>query len=313
MGIGFEHWGTWSTSRPVSAGDRRVLALWEILARLDISAALVGWPLAEPPGGLPPEGIEVGLTDRFFAGERSDHAVWPAEMAERARLFRTRPGDLDPERRSRFGAEPPAVVLEALVADLWREDLTLFLLEQDPRIDAFFLVLPGLHEISERFFGGYSAVQFQGLQHPVSNEGAQLVAAYYMHLDDFLGRIWERCREPRLLAVVSAHGVEDAFGWRKAWQFLRRKPPLAGYVDDAPDGVLMFLGDGIRADPRVGSAEPVDLVPTLLYGLGFPIARDLDGAVLTQAFETTFLARQPLSFLPSYETFAEPEEGAEAR
>ncbi len=312
VGIGFEYWGTWSTSRPVDSSARRVLVLWEILARLEISAALIGWPLAAPDG-VPPNGIEVGLTDRFFAGDQREQAVWPAEMAERARLFRTLPADLDPERASRFGPEPPAGVLEALVADLWRQDLTLFLLEQDPQIDAFFLVLPGLREISERFFGGYSAVQFEGVQHPASNRGAQLVEAYYMHLDEFLSELWERCREPRLLAVVSAHGVEDAAGWRKAWQFLRRRPPLAGYVDRGPDGVLMFLGDGVRADPRVGSAESVDLVPTVLYGLGFPIARDLDGAVLTQAFETGFLARQPLSFLPSYETFAGLEERAEDR
>ena len=116
-----------------------------------------------------------------------------------------------------------------------------------------------LQRTSELFFGGYSAVQFEGAQHPVSQMGAQLVAAYYMHLDEFLNKLWERCREPRFLAVVSTHGVEDASGWRKAWQFVRRKPPLTGYVDRGPDGVLMFLGDGIRADPRVGSAELVDL------------------------------------------------------
>jgi hypothetical protein len=42
----------------------------------------------------------------------------------------------------------------------------------------------------------------------------------------------------------------------------------------------------------------------VLYGLGFPIARDLDGGVLTTAFESPFLARQPLTFVPSYETLA---------
>ncbi|MCP4204868.1 MAG: hypothetical protein GY769_23415, partial [bacterium] len=71
------------------------------------------------------------------------------------------------------------------------------------------------------------------------------------------------------------------------------------------DGVLMFLGEGIQPAALFRPAELVDLVPTLLYGLGFPIARDLDGAVLTPAFETGFLARQPLTFLPSYEALAD--------
>jgi len=43
-------------------------------------------------------------------------------------------------------------------------------------------------------------------------------------------------------------------------------------------------------------------VPTLLYALGLPSARDFDGRVLTEAFTPAFLARRPLTFVPSYET-----------
>ena len=53
---------------------------------------------------------------------------------------------------------------------------------------------------------------------------------------------------------------------------------------------------------------------TLLYSVGLPIARDLDGRVLTAAFESAFLARQPLTFVPSYETLqleADPRPGPE--
>lgn len=314
VGIGFKYWwGLWTRGRPVDSGDRRVLTLWEILARLETTSALVGWPLSSlGPGVKPPDKVEYGLSDQFFEDGESERAVWPAELAERARLFRSRRSDLDQAQISRFGNKPPEDVLEALAGDLWRQDLTIFLLEQDPQIDAYFLVLPGLVRISRSYFGGYSAVQFEGLQDVESVTGAQLVAAYYTYLDDFLAKLWERSREPHLLAVVSAHGVEEAHGWRKAWQVLGRQPPLEGYIDRGPDGVLMFLGDAVRPNSRVGSSELVDLVPTLLYGLSFPIARDFDGAVLTNAFETSFLARQPLTFLPSYETFAAPEDRARA-
>ena len=71
---------------------------------------------------------------------------------------------------------------------------------------------------------------------------------------------------------------------------------------------LMFLGEGIQPAAMFRPAELVDLAPTLLYGLGFPIARDLDGAILTPTFETGFLARQPLTFLPSYEALANREQ-----
>ncbi len=46
----------------------------------------------------------------------------------------------------------------------------------------------------------------------------------------------------------------------------------------------------------------MDVAPTLMYALHLPVARDLDGQVLTPAFAKSFLARHPLTFLPTYET-----------
>ena len=48
----------------------------------------------------------------------------------------------------------------------------------------------------------------------------------------------------------------------------------------------------------------MDLAPTLLYGLGFPVARDPDGRVLTAAFQKKFLEEHPVTFFPSYEGIA---------
>ncbi|MCP4654049.1 MAG: alkaline phosphatase family protein, partial [bacterium] len=91
VGVGFQYWGTWSAGRPIDSGARRALVLWEILSRLEIPSGLVGWPLAAPPpGGTPPEGVRVGLSEQFFETESSEEQAWPAEIAERARLFRTR-------------------------------------------------------------------------------------------------------------------------------------------------------------------------------------------------------------------------------
>jgi hypothetical protein len=63
----------------------------------------------------------------------------------------------------------------------------------------------------------------------------------------------------------------------------------------------MLYGPGVRPHTLLTRGRLVDAAPTLLYGLGLPLARDLDGEVLTEAFSPEFLARQPLTFLPSYE------------
>lgn len=312
VGIGFELWGVWKDSRPIDLGDRQTLTLWEMLALLEIDSTLVGWPLtALPPETPPPAHVSFGLSDRFFSqddgGEDVRGAVWPAELAERARLFKPRITELDPEETSRFGPQPPAEVLDAFAGDRWREELTFFLLEQAPQTEAFFVVLPGLETISRLYFGGYSAVQFEGASASEMEGASELVAAYYTYLDELLAKLWRRSPSPRLLAVVSTHGVEAAHGVTRALDALLLRPSLEGHIDRGPDGMLMLMGEGIRPGSRLLSADLVDVVPTLLYGLGFPIARDFDGAVLTDAFETPFLARQPLTFLPSYETFAIPD------
>jgi hypothetical protein len=69
----------------------------------------------------------------------------------------------------------------------------------------------------------------------------------------------------------------------------------------------MLYGEGVRSGELLTGAQLVDVAPTLLYGLGVPVARDLDGRVLTTAYDRGFLARHPLTFLPSYETLTEPD------
>ncbi len=301
IGLAFESWGTWDAGRSTDSMALQVRPIWEILAHLGVPTALVGWPVTSPPTSA----VRVALADRFFETRGEANFAHPIELAERARLFRTEYRELDPSVTSRFGRGLPGTVLSALAQDLWRRDLSLFLLDQDPRIEALFVVLPGLADVSRQYFGGYSAVQFKGLQDPESERAAQLLSAYYMHLDDVLAQIWNRGDEPRLLIVVSAHGADGPQGWREVRRVMLREPAVKGFLDQGSDGVMMFLGEGIQTGAMFRPAELVDMVPTLLYGLGFPIARDLDGAVLTTAFETAFLARQPLTFLPSYEALAE--------
>ena len=300
LGLGFQRWGLRNDGEPIATDARRARPLWEVLSRLGVSTALVGWPLTAPSAVVP-----IVISDRFFDAEGQAEDGQSVELAERARLFRTEIEEIDPAIVSRFGPQAPEPVLWALSQDIWRKDLSLFLRDQDPQIEAFFVVLPGLAEVSSRYFGGFSAVQFRGFRDSESEHAAQILSAYYMYLDDLLAQLWERVVDPRLLVVVSAHGADGPRGWREALRLLFRQPAVEGYLDLGADGVLMLLGEGIQPGMMARPADLVDLVPTLLYGLGLPIARDLDGAVLTQAFKTGFLARQPLTFLPTYETLAE--------
>jgi hypothetical protein len=296
-GLGFRHWGTFgAVPRRVRRSDAQALPGWQLLARLGLRSGIIGWPGSSPAA---PE-VDFVLSERFFEDPNLETSALPPEVAERARLFHLEGNELDPVVAARFGTDPPRTVLKALADDGWRESLALFLGE-DRQPQAQFLMLPGLRSVSDAFFGGFVASQALEGATPRQVEAAEVLAAYYGELDAFLQQLWERQDGPTILAVVSATGSKRLSRWRR-WRFLGAEPrDLEASTSGSPDGVLLLYGVGIRPGARLTGAKVVDVVPTVLYGLGFPVARDFDGRVLTAAFEPEFLRHRALTFVPSYE------------
>ncbi len=46
----------------------------------------------------------------------------------------------------------------------------------------------------------------------------------------------------------------------------------------------------------IGGGRILDLAPTILYCLGLPIPREMDGRVLERAFDRAFKARNPIQY-----------------
>ena len=296
--IGFEGWGgLLHAARPVDSGLRRSLVLWEIFGRLGVATGMLGWPASTPV----PDGLDFAFSDLYFNRGGRLQAAAPVELAERGLLFGVAPEELDPELASALGEQVPYELLEAVAEDLWRESLSEFLWDQRASTRARFLMLPGLGAVSSSYFGGYSYAQFEGSQKRSHQQAAGAVLAYYRHLDAFVERGWNRLGDRPLLAVVSAHGYAPPAGLRRLWRTVTGRG-LEGLSSGAPDGLLLLAGEGVAAGALLDRASLVDVAPTLLYAMGLPIARDLDGEVLTSAFESSFLARGPLTFVPSYDT-----------
>ncbi len=280
--ISFTRWGTLGEKPlPPDVPRREALALWEIFPRLGVPAGVVGWPATQPEA-----------KEAAFAIAGGNPAIAPLRAT-------------DPALLSRFGPRVPGSLAEALAGDLRRQSVTLELAGRNPQVEAIFLLLPGLREVSRRWFGGFNAVQFEGQpKGEAARAAAERVVAYYEWLDDQLAAVWRREKGARLLAVVSPYGVDPQGGWRRVWGQMAPGAALGGDFLGAPDGVLLLYGEGIRAGALLTGARVVDVAPTLLYGLGFPVSRELDGQVLTAAFEKSFLARNPVAFFPSYEGLA---------
>lgn len=305
VGIGFTRWGLAAArGRLLHGFSRQALALWEILPRLGIPAGVVGWPASSPVSSEP----VFAFSDRYFADRAGAGDAWPPQLADLARGFRPEPPAVRALLKSRFGSGSPPPLVAAFSDDLWRESLTEALLDRNPELGNFSLVLPGLRQVSRRYFGGFNNVQFHAVQAPDFVEASERVTDYYMRLDAFLAELWLRHTGADILVLVSASGIESSTGWRRVLGELSREASLKGFDSDAPDGVLMLYGDGVQPGALLTGARLVDVLPTLMYALHLPVARDLDGEVLTPAFDKSFLARYPLTFLNTYETL--PRAGA---
>jgi len=302
--IGFRLWGAPGPRRQaVNGADRRALTLWEILGRLGFPTGVLGWPAAVPARAP----VELAFSEGYFRGEPSDAQATPGELIERGLLFRVGPSEVPGELLATLGVgdEPaPEELRVALAEDLWRTGLTAFLLEQSADIHSLFLRLPGLAAVSARGYGGFDAVQFGGSSQVAARAAAASVSGYYRFVDAQVAHLWDSWPRPKALALVSTHGFEGPASWRRLLDPLLG-PGLGGRAGPEADGVFLLWTQGTRPGD-IGRAELADVTPTLLYALGLPLPRDLDGRVLTASFTNSFLARHPLTFVPSYETVVVP-------
>jgi hypothetical protein len=273
LAVGFEHWGLpGGEPRSARRADREARPLWTTLAALGRTSAAPGFP-AVLDGAADGAALEPA-------------AASPAERELAALGY----GDL----------------ARALGADRARLGAARRRLADEPELAALFLRLDGLESASLACFGGFAAAEFEGERAGRVRRAADALATYYGGLDGELAELWAALPEPRLLVVVSPWGVRAPAGVGRILLALSNRPRLRGRLAGAPDGLFLARGEGIRPGVQVPAAELADVVPTLLYALGLPIARDLDGKVLAATFEPALLQRRSLTFVPSYEGLAAP-------
>ncbi len=67
------------------------------------------------------------------------------------------------------------------------------------------------------------------------------------------------------------------------------------------DGIIVAQGKDVRQGATIGRSSIYDVVPTLLAGLGMPLAEDMPGRALTEIYRDEFLAAHPLQHVATYE------------
>ncbi len=117
--------------------------------------------------------------------------------------------------------------------------------------------------------------------------GERLVTKVWTREEAFAG---PRMREaPDITLALRDQGF---FSVLRSSTVLKRRPVPMGCHH--PDGVFVAYGMGVNAGTHLAPARLVDIAPTLLYALGLPIPEDLEGSVVTAAFEEEYRNARPV-------------------
>jgi hypothetical protein len=133
---------------------------------------------------------------------------------------------------------------------------------------------------------------------PRTSVKGEALRVYVEQLDAMLSAI-AREHPDHLLVVVSPSGPNPPA--LPDTPYFQLRDAIAADDPGADDGFVVITGSGTTHRDNPQPAQAIDVVPTVLFAAGLPAARDMDGRVLTDAFDDAFLRAHPLSLIASYE------------
>jgi len=113
-------------------------------------------------------------------------------------------------------------------------------------------------------------------------------------VDQQLGALLEATGPNAVVAVVSPYGLAPPGSLERLKRLFGGGGDWNMSAESCPDGLLVVLGENVDVAARGPKASPPDVAPTLCYLLGLPVAQYMEGSVLVDIIDPTFLAGHPL-------------------
>jgi len=89
-------------------------------------------------------------------------------------------------------------------------------------------------------------------------------------------------------------------------EFVRISSDRMSGTHDIEDALLILKGENIKENIRLTDVSILDIVPSILAWLNLPVAKDMDGRVITEAFEDSYLKQYSVNYIDSYESEERP-------
>jgi len=308
---------------PVTSGMRQRKAFWNILHDLEVPVGVIGWWATYP--AEPVRGFVVsdfvgyhgfGLTGRevrveigkvhppdVLAEAEEAFSVARSSSSEDLARFLGPPGEKDPPlAEGTSEPDPSANRPRALFRDALATARAYTSMAGSLSARFRPALLAVYFEISDSASHLFSRFREPKLPR-VSEEGhlryRGVVDTVYRELDLRLGELLDLCGPDTSVILVSDHGFADGAA----------RPDEGDEVQIANahnwhehEGILLAAGPPFRPGHRVARASVLDVLPTMLRALELPVASDLDGHVLVDAFRPEWLSRHAPERVDSFET-----------
>jgi predicted AlkP superfamily phosphohydrolase/phosphomutase len=300
---GLERFG-FLVEQPHSSATFRTRTLWSIVSTNGYSVGVVGWPLTTP--APPVRGYLVSDTYHRVAltayGLDDPSAIYPAELQSDALAA-----------MEAATSETPMVVnasLSAAAGDARQEgparidrinDRIALAMARTHPARVTLTRYQSLDQIGHYFLRYAMPSEFGDVTDEERRRLGSVLERQYAVIDETIGRAMASLGADDLLIVVSGFGMEPLGFGKRLIERVIGDPDVSGTHEGAPDGFLLAYGASVARGRQQARASVVDVTPTILYFLGLPIGRDMDGYVRTDLFQRSFTDERPITFIPTYD------------
>jgi predicted AlkP superfamily phosphohydrolase/phosphomutase len=297
---GLERFG-FLVEEPHTSAALRTRTLWSILSTNGFSVGVVGWPLTQPTQAV--RGFLV--SDTYYrvaqtaAGIDDRTTVYPPDLQLAALAAMENSGD-----------EAPAIVPVVMAEEARFESPARIDRVNDRIAQAMSRARPpqvaitryqSLDPIGHYFLRYAAPAEFGDVSDEERRRLGTVLERHYALIDEAIGRAMAALGPEDLLIVVSGYGMEPLGLGKRLIERVIGDPDVSGTHEAAPDGFLMAYGASVARGRQEARASVVDVVPTILYFLGQPVARDMDGYARADLFQRSFTEERPIAFIPTYD------------
>ncbi|MGH9408526.1 MAG: alkaline phosphatase family protein, partial [Vicinamibacterales bacterium] len=283
-----------------SSSAWRARPLWLILGDYGVSAGIVRWPLTYPV--QPVNGFM--LSDRYhqvFGSmlELDGTAAYPADVLP---LVHDTFAATDAERRDVVpagdGRRAPASEASAFEHDR-AYSAALHALSAEHTVQVQAIRYEGLDSVGHMYLRYAQPRAFGDVSDDERQRFGGVLDRYYAYIDGEIGAAIDRLAPGDLLLIVSGFGMQPVSPLKRLAARVLRDPDISGTHEQAPDGFLLAYGTPV-APGRRQRGSIVDVTPTVLYFLGIPVGRDMDGYPRADLFTPAFTSERPIAYIPSH-------------